>query len=104
VYLNSKQYTRADPLFREALQSYAETLPPDHLNVGITRIKLGRSLLRQKRYREAEEQTHAGYKIVAKQSDPSVSWLQNARRDLVEIYQALQQPDKAAEFKTALAK
>jgi len=37
-----------------------------------------------------------------KQSNPPANWLQNARKDLVEEYGALHQPDKAAKFEAEL--
>jgi len=55
-------------------------------------------LLRQLRYREAEEHTLAGYQILARQASPSASWLQWARKDLGEIYNALNQPERARKF------
>ncbi|MGH9454035.1 MAG: tetratricopeptide repeat protein, partial [Terriglobia bacterium] len=82
VYAKRKEYDRAEPLFREALQRYAKTLPADHLYVGITRIRLGGALAGQHRYAEAEVESLAGYRIVMKQTRPSSSWLQAARRDL----------------------
>lgn len=106
VYMARKENARAEPLYREALDMYAQTLPPGHLNFGITRIKLGRVLLRQNRFRDAEEETLAGYQILSKQASPSVTWLKQARTDLAAIYSALQDPEKAKKFladKTALA-
>ncbi|MGH7469222.1 MAG: tetratricopeptide repeat protein [Longimicrobiales bacterium] len=44
VYLRREQYSRAEPLFQEALRTNAQTLPADHLNVRITQVKLGRTL------------------------------------------------------------
>jgi serine/threonine-protein kinase len=99
VYMNSKNFARAEPLFREALAMYAQTLPPGHINVAISRIKLGRTLLRQKRSAEAERETREGYDILSKQSSPAVSWLQAARQDLAEAYDALRQPDAAKRFR-----
>ena len=75
-----------------------ETQGPDHVNVGIVEEKLGHSLLRQLRYKEAEEYTLAGYRNLAKQASPSASWLQWARKDLGEIYTALNEPEKATKF------
>src|SRR5207248_11323362 len=103
VYLERKQYGRAEELYREALQVFAETLPADHLNVGITRIKLGRTLFRARRYGEAEEQILSGYTILKKQANPSVSWLQNAQQDLATLYDALHQPEKANTFRAQAA-
>ncbi len=98
VCMDRKQWPRAEKFFRQALQLYIETQGPDHLNVGIVQEKLGHALLRQLRYREAEEHTLAGYQILARQASPSASWLQWARKDLGEIYNALNQPERARKF------
>lgn len=103
VYLTTREYPRAEGLFREALELYQQILPADHSFIGVTQIKLGRTLLREKQYAEAEEHTLAGYRILEKQVNPTVHWLQSAREDLVEIYDALHQPDKAARFRAELA-
>jgi eukaryotic-like serine/threonine-protein kinase len=103
VYMERKQYARAERSFRDALQIYAQTLPPDHQNVAIARIKLGRSLIPQHRYADAEVESLAGYGILIKQTNPPASWLENARKDLVEEYNALHQPEKAAKFQAELA-
>ena len=71
---------------------------PEHVNSAIAHIKLGRALLRQQRYREAEEHTLAGYQILSKLANPSVTWLQSARKDLTAIYDALQEHEKAKKF------
>ncbi|MGH9455805.1 MAG: hypothetical protein ACRD2O_17740, partial [Terriglobia bacterium] len=86
------------------LQRYAKTLPADHLYVGITRIRLGGALAGQHRYAEAKVESLAGYRIVMKQTRPSSSWLQAARRDLAEEYAALNQPEEEAKFRAELAK
>ena len=82
---------------------YSDTLSPTHLNTGIARLKLGRTLLRQQRHAEAETELVAGYDILTKQTSPSVSWLKAAREDLVAIYEASNQPEKAAKFRAGLA-
>ena len=89
---------RAESILREVVERYAK-ISPDHLNTGLARIKLGRTLLQQQRYREAEAQILAGYEIAMKQTNPSVVWLQDARKDLVTIYEALNEPEKAARFR-----
>jgi serine/threonine protein kinase/tetratricopeptide (TPR) repeat protein len=103
VYMERKQYARAERSYRDALQIYAQTLPADHLNVAIARIKLGRALIPQHRFADAEVESLAGYGILTKQTNPPATWLQNARKDLVEEYQAMHQPDKAAKFQAELA-
>ncbi len=102
VYTAREQWSRAEPLYREAIRIYSEKQGPTHNNVGIARIKLGRTLLRQRRYSEAEAESRAGYDILIKQMDPKVSWLVNARKDLVEEYDALKKPDEAAKFRAEI--
>jgi serine/threonine-protein kinase len=82
---------------------YIETQSANHINTGIARTKLGRTLLRQHRYAEAEAETRVGYEILIKQMDAKVSWLVNARKDLVEEYDALKQPEQAAKFRAQVA-
>ena len=53
LYLERKNYGSAEGCFREALRRYGDTLPAGHLYFGITRLKLGRALLRAGRAREA---------------------------------------------------
>src|SRR5579871_323853 len=98
VYMDRKQWPRAEEFFRKALAMYIETQGPDHVNVGIVEEKLGHAILRQSRYREAEEHILIAYRILGKQTSPSASWLQSARKDLGEIYTALHEPEKAKKF------
>jgi eukaryotic-like serine/threonine-protein kinase len=72
VYVGRKQYARAEVYYREAIQVFADTLPPDHMNMGIARIKLGHALVCQSRFREAEEQLISGYAILSRQANPSL--------------------------------
>jgi len=48
-------------------------------------------------------ETLAGYQILTRQTDPGVSWLVNARNDLVAAYDSLGEPEKAAKFRAELA-
>jgi len=91
---------RAEGLLRQALAIYAKALPADHLYVGIARVKLGRALLRQRRYAEAVRELEAGTTIVAKGSDPSATWLVRGRADLAAAYDSLGDHAKAARYRT----
>jgi serine/threonine protein kinase/lipopolysaccharide biosynthesis regulator YciM len=104
VYMARQDYATAERMYREAVARFTEAQSPEHLNTGIARIKLGRSLLRQGRYAEAEREARAGYQIVAKQAAPTVSWLKNAREDLVAIYTALHEPEQAETFRLEAAR
>ncbi len=89
----------AERFLREALLRFSETLAPDHSNIGIVKTKLGRALLRQQKYREAEAECRAGYEILARQATPALTFITNARADLVVAYTALGRPAEAAKFR-----
>jgi serine/threonine-protein kinase len=103
VLARRERHVEAEKRFREAIALYQATLPADHSNTGIARIKLGRSLLRQQRFAEAATESFAGYEILFKQADPGIGFLVNARKDLVEAYEAMGLPEKAARFREELA-
>ncbi len=103
ISYDKKDYPRAEQLFRDVIRRYQETLPADNVNLGIAHIKLGRTLLHQNRYKDAETETLAGYEILVKQSSPATSFLRAARKDLAVEYDALNQPQQAARFRAELA-
>ena len=78
-------YRGAESLFREVVQRYANTLPPEHQLVGIAKVRLGRALVSQNRYGEAEQEILAGYAILQKQASPPPRWLAIAREDLAKL-------------------
>jgi len=102
AYNAMKQYGKAEPLFREALAMFEATLPPEHTSTAIAHIKLGRNLLRQRRFAEAAPETLAGYEIIKPQAAPGNGFLRAARIDLAAIYDTLGQPEKASVFKSEL--
>jgi hypothetical protein len=87
--LNLKDYPGAETGFRDVVQRFIETLGAANVNTGIAQIKLGRTLLRERRLQEAEEPTLAGYDNLSHQTDPGTSFLQAARKDLVAEYEGL---------------
>jgi len=103
VYMSKEDYPRAEQLFRDVVRRLTETLSAGNVNTGIARVKLGRALLRQNRYTEAEVETLAGYEVLTRQTSPETSFLHAARKDLVADYEALNQPEKAAKFRAELA-
>ena len=56
VYLKLGQYRRAEEIFSQNIAVLTEQNLGETLNAGITRIKLGRALVRQGHYREADVQ------------------------------------------------
>jgi serine/threonine protein kinase/Tfp pilus assembly protein PilF len=99
VYTSRGEWPRAEKIFRRVIPIFVESQSANHINTGVARIKLGRTLLRQNRYADAESESRAGYEILVKQMDPKVSWLMNARKDLTEEYDTLKQPEQAAKFR-----
>jgi serine/threonine-protein kinase len=82
---------------------YERTLPAGHTTTGIARIKLGRAILRQGRFAEAERESRAGYEVLAPKMNPSVSWLVSARADLATAYDSLHRPEDAARMRAEIA-
>jgi eukaryotic-like serine/threonine-protein kinase len=102
-YLNKKDYPRAEELFRDVVRRFTETLSADNVNTGIAHIKLGRTLLRENHYADAQVESLAGYDNLMKQANPGTSYLRAARKDLAAEYDALKQPEKSAKFRAELA-
>jgi serine/threonine-protein kinase len=102
VYTARKDHKGAEPFYRQAIAIYEAAQGPQHLNTGIARAKLGDALVGQSRYGEAEKELLTGYEILTKQTSPSVSWLKVARENLVKLYTASNQPDKAKKFQAEL--
>jgi serine/threonine-protein kinase len=99
VHLARKDFARAETLFREAVDILVRAVGEDDTNTGIAHIKLGRALVRQARYADAEPTIVAGYTTLKKHMSPTVTWLQSAREDLAVVYDRLGQPDKARAFR-----
>jgi eukaryotic-like serine/threonine-protein kinase len=103
LYLLKKDYVRSEQLYREVVQRFTEELSADSVDTGIVQIDLGRVLLAERKYQDAEAQSSAGYKILAKQTSPSLRFRQYACEDLAAEYEALHQPEKAKQFQAELA-
>jgi len=99
IYVAKKQFAKAEAGYRDVIRRFEQTVSPDNVNMGIARIKLGDVLLSEKRYRDAEPELLEGYQILLKQTDQSSYWATAARKDLAAVYDALKEPDKAAELR-----
>jgi len=102
VYLAAERYAEAAPVFERAIEIFQAAVSEDDPNIGIAQIKLGRALLRQSDFEGAASATLAGYTQLSLNANPLVSWLQAARGDLVEAYEALGRVGDAARFRTEL--
>jgi len=103
VYTAKKQYAVADSLFRDVLRRYADVLAPNHQLVGIAHVRLGHTLVFERRFADAEKQLTTGYGILKSQTNPPATWLGMAQTDLVAVYDTLKEPEKALPFRAELA-
>ncbi len=99
VAMERKDLPGAERWYREVVRRFAVAQGAEHLNTGIARIKLGRALIRQQRWREGIAESESGYGIVKAGAAPGVSFLQAARRDLAIAYDSLGQRDTAIRFR-----
>ncbi len=98
-----KQYARAEQLFRQVIRLYTEVLSPEHQLMGIARVRLGSVLRDEHRDADALTESRAGYRILTAQASPPRDWVETARREIADDYEALGQRDEAARFRTAAA-
>jgi serine/threonine-protein kinase len=103
LYLEKKDYVHAEQQYREVVRRFTEELSADHMNTGIAQIKLGRVLLQERRYQDAEVHSSVGYTILSKQTSTSMRFRRLACEDLVTEYKALHQPQRAKQFQAELA-
>lgn len=94
VCFERREYARAEEIFAKAVEDYTKTLSATHQFTAIARIFLGRTLLHEQKFAAAERESRAGFELLKKVA-PRDANLATARRDLVEIYTALRQPEKA---------
>ena len=82
---------------------YADVLAPNHQLVGIAHVRLGHTLVLERRFADAEKELTTGYGILKSQTSPPATWLGMAQTDLVAVYDSLKQPEKAVPFRAELA-
>jgi serine/threonine-protein kinase len=72
------------------------------LNDAVAHLKLGRALLREGRFAEAEPESLIGYRYLTKQVTPSDRFLKFVRSDLAAIETALHKNADAARYRAEL--
>ncbi len=98
VWLAEKRYHDAELLYRKALKQFIDSQGPAHVNTAIGYIKLGRSLLRQHRYREAADASRQGYDILMAMPEAPEGFVKAARTDLAAEYEHLGDTQEARRF------
>jgi hypothetical protein len=103
--LERRQYADSEPLLRECLAIRAKQLPDSWLLFN-TRAMLGRAVLGQKKYAEAEPLLLEGYEGMHKRLEqippPGRVRLAEAIEALVELYEATGQEEKAGPWRQKL--
>ncbi len=103
--LTEEKYVQAEPLAREVLATREKQMPDDPRTFNARSI-LGGCLLGQKRYGDVEPLLLSGYEGM-KLRESKIPWegryvLKNALQRIVQLYEATNRPDKAAEWKQKL--
>lgn len=102
ICLMQKDYPCAEKYYREAVRRF-DTASPGTVNDAIAHVKLGRTLLNEQKFSEAETNSLGGYSYLTQHVSQTNGYLGNARKDLAAIYDGLHQPEKAARFRAELA-
>jgi serine/threonine-protein kinase len=102
VCLEKKDLACAEKMYREAVARF-DKYAANSLNDAVAHVKLGRALLREGRFSEAESQTMQGYNYLVKQVKPTDRFLTVSRKDLISIYEGLHDDAKASRYRSELA-
>jgi len=104
VYGEQKNYSQCEAILKQAIPILVKTQSPDSLNIAQARIRLGRTLIHEKKYQESIDFTLPGYNSLVKQANPQMDFVQGALLDLALAYEALHQPELARKYRDELAK
>jgi serine/threonine-protein kinase len=89
VYMGRGENARAEALFLEVVRRFTDTVGAEHNYTAIARIKLGRSLLRQRKFAAALGESRAGHDILIRTTEPTSSFIRAARTDIAAAETAL---------------
>ena len=101
VCLEKKDLPCAEKMYRDAVKRL-DASSANSLNDAVAHLKLGRALLREGRFAEAEPESLFGYNDLVKQVGPNDRFLMIARKDLAAIYDGLHNAEKAVRFRSEL--
>ncbi len=102
VCLEEKNLACAEQMYREAVSRF-DKYSANTLNDAVAHLKLGRALLREGRFSDAEPEALFGYNYLVKKVTSTDRFLLFARKDLAAIYDGLHDVDKAMRYRTELA-
>ena len=96
------QLESADSLYRKEITISEEVLGADDWRVARAQKKLGTCLMKQGRYAEAEEYLANGFDVLEAERGADDSLTQEAAEALVEVYEALGEPEKTVAYEARL--
>jgi serine/threonine protein kinase/tetratricopeptide (TPR) repeat protein len=102
VCQEQKDYPCAEKMYREAVRRFS-AVSADSINIAIARVKLGRTLLREGKFNEAEENSLAGYHYLVQHVPPSNGYLTASLKDLSAVYDALHNAELADHYRAELS-
>jgi serine/threonine protein kinase len=88
------RYAEAVTLARTSLALAIDTVGPDNPSTATSHFRLGRALMLQKQYAEAEQHLIRARDIRAKVAGPDAPATQDANRELVRLYEAWGKPQE----------
>jgi len=94
-----KDFRRAEPVLREALEVYRKTMPERHPQIGHAGFYLGATIAQLERYAEAEQVLLDAYPILRDRRGPEHRLTKATVTLLASMYEAWGKPDKAAPFR-----
>jgi tetratricopeptide (TPR) repeat protein len=98
IHVLKGEYREAEMILRQALGILQAVVPAERYT-GLAQIRLAAALAGQKRYAEAEKEALGAYAALQKKTGPDSVEQKSARKELLEIYTAMNQPAKANEFR-----
>ncbi len=101
VCLEEKNLACAEKNYREAV-SRLDATSANSLNDAVAHSKLGRALLREGRFADAESEALIGYSYLVKHVTSADRFLTVSRKDLAAIYDGLHRADEAARYRSEL--
>ncbi|HEV7702811.1 MAG TPA: serine/threonine-protein kinase [Gemmatimonadaceae bacterium] len=103
VQMRRGDFVEAERLMHDVVRRFTASLSADHMSTGIARVKLGRTMIKQKKWTSGAAETRAGYDILIGQKAQQGVWLKIAREDLGAAYAAIGDSASATRFGAELA-
>jgi serine/threonine-protein kinase len=85
AHFKAGEYSQAEPLLREALNVLVRDLPAGHQNIATVQLNLGKTLLKERKFAEAEQTLQTALKSLSRLAVPRPELVQKADAALAEL-------------------